>query len=493
MSNLLNVASVREALKGNLLADDLTDEVFTSLSYNSQAVDPGCLFICKGAKFNPQYLLDAQARGALAYVSEVRYEVELPWVQVRDVRVAIPDLADVFYDHPYEAFKLTGITGTKGKSTTTVFLQKILDAHLQASAGKKLSGIISSINTFDGVVDEESALTTPEPLELFQHFANARLSELPFVTMEVSSQALKYHRVQGVTFDVGVFLNIDEDHISAVEHPDFNDYFHSKLELFKQSKHLVINLDSAALPEVLAAVPAGVSYTTISTVDSQADFYAEGISTDGHTVSFTVCGEPIIVGIPGLFNVENALAAIAVSRYYGVSFETIRQALRQIRVPGRMEIFVGENPDLVVLVDYAHNRLSYERLFASTEASYPGFKKIIIFGCPGHKAYNRRQDLAEVSDRHADHIILTMEDQNMEPVHEISEAIAAFVKDTPVSIVDDRVESFAHALSLVDGKTVILFAGKGDETTHKILGKAVPYPSDVEIVKQVLGLDLAKL
>lgn len=488
MTNLLNAVAVRTALAENLVADQLADESFTSLSYNSRAVEPGCLFICKGAKFNPQYLADAKTAGALAYVSETPYEIDLPWVQVRDVRLAAPALADAFHNHPYTAFKLTGITGTKGKSTTTIFLQKILDTHLSETGQAQLSGVISSINTFDGVIDEESALTTPEPLELFQHFANARHSGLPFVTMEVSSQALKYHRVHGVTFDVGVFLNIDEDHISAVEHPDFNDYFQSKLQLFKQSKHLVVNLDTAELPTVLEALPAGVSYTTISTANPQADFYASEITTDGHSLSFTVQGEPIKVGISGLFNVENALAAIAVASHYGISFATIRRALQAIRVPGRMEVFVGANPDLVVLVDYAHNRLSYERLFASTQATYPGFKQIIIFGCPGHKAYNRRQDLAEVSDKYADHIILTMEDQNMEPVREISEAVASFVKETPVSIVDDRVESFAHALSLVDGKTVIIFAGKGDETTHKILGKAVPYPSDVEIVKQALGL-----
>ncbi|MDO5060496.1 MAG: UDP-N-acetylmuramyl-tripeptide synthetase [Actinomycetaceae bacterium] len=483
-----DVSQVRGALDNLLVSDNFGTQatIFTQLTYNSKATQPGALFICKGVKFNVAYLEEAARAGALGYVSEEIYPVDLPCFQVADIRQAMPRLADAFYRHPYNAFKLTGITGTKGKSTTTVFLQKILDTALAGTG--KLSGIISSINTYDGVVDEESALTTPEALELYAHFANAAQTQLPYVTMEVSSQGLKYHRVAGVQFDVGVFLNIDADHISAVEHPDFDDYFHSKLLLFKQAKHLVINLDTAHLEEVLAAIPAGTPYTTISASDPQADFFATQITTDGHTIKFQVGDELIDLGISGLFNVENALAAIAVARHYGISFEVIKAALRTIRVPGRMEVFVGSNPDLVTIVDYAHNRLSYERLFQSCDESYPGYKKIIIFGCPGHKAYNRRQDLAEVSDAHADHIILTMEDPNAEPVPQISADIARFVKDTPVSIVDDRVESFAQALSLVDGKTVILFAGKGDETTHKIDGKAVPYPSDVEITKQALGL-----
>ncbi|MCS4484187.1 UDP-N-acetylmuramoyl-L-alanyl-D-glutamate--2,6-diaminopimelate ligase [Gleimia sp. 6138-11-ORH1] len=488
MSFSLNVSQVRQLL-GSLLCNRAAFELqanFTQLTYNSKAVQPGALFFCKGAKFNVAYLEEAIQKGALAYVSEEVYPVDIPCFQVSDIRVAMPLLAANFYQHAYRSFNLTGITGTKGKSTTAVFLQKILDTSLAAE--QKVSGIISSINTYDGVVDEESALTTPEALELHTHFANAAQSGLPYVTMEVSSQGLKYHRVGEVTFDVGVFLNIDADHISAIEHPDFTDYFHSKLQLFNQAKHLVINLDSAELSEVLEAIPAGIPFSTFSTQDPQADFYAENITTDGHTVAFAVNGEPIKLGISGLFNVENALAAIAVARHYGISFETIRQALAAIRVPGRMEVFVGADPNLVTIVDYAHNRLSYERLFQSCEQSYPGFKKIIIFGCPGHKAYNRRQDLAEVADAHADQIILTMEDPNAEPVPQISADIAAFVKETPVSLVDDRVAAYRHALSLVDGKTVILFAGKGDETTHKIDGKAVVYPSDVEITKTALGL-----
>ncbi|EEH63955.1 UDP-N-acetylmuramoyl-L-alanyl-D-glutamate--2,6-diaminopimelate ligase [Gleimia coleocanis DSM 15436] len=482
----LNVTQVRAALATELIADTLTNQVFTQVSYNSKKVIPGALFVCKGAKFNVAYLEEAIENGALAYISEVAYPVAAAWIQVKDIRVAIPKLANAFYTTPFAAFQLTGITGTKGKSTTTIFLQRILDTYL-ANTGKT-SGIISSINTYDGIVNEESSLTTPEPLELFEHFHNARQSALPFVTMEVSSQGLKYHRVGGVLFDVGVFLNIDKDHISAIEHPDFEDYFQSKLMLFKQVKHLVINLDSAEIDRVLAAIPAHVTVTTISASNPAADFCATNISTDGYSIKFQVSGEEIDLGISGLFNVENALAAIAVARHYGIPFTAIKEALSEIRVPGRMELFIGENPNLVTIVDYAHNRLSYERLFQSCEESFPGFKKIIIFGCPGHKALNRRVDLAEVSDEYADHIILTMEDPNAEPVSEISADIAKNVKHTPVSIVDDRVESFAYALSLVEGKTVILFVGKGDETTHKIHGKAVPYPSDVEIVRGALNL-----
>ena len=201
----------------------------TSLTYDSRKVTNGSLFICKGAAFQAKYLDEAIEKGAAAYVSEQRYptKTNIPYLLVSDIRRAMPPLAEQFYNAPWRELTIVGIGGTKGKSTSTYYLKAIIDDYMQAS-GQKESAVLSSIDTYDGVVREESHITTPEAVELQQHFRHAADSGISFLEMEVSSQALKYNRVDHMRFDVGVFLNIAEDHISQAEHSDFEDYFTSK-------------------------------------------------------------------------------------------------------------------------------------------------------------------------------------------------------------------------------------------------------------------------
>ena len=230
----------------------LTREV-SLVSCDSRQVVPGTLFICKGAHFKVEFLQSAKEQGAFAYLSEKRYDqVDLPCILVSDVRLAMALLADFYYNHPSAKLGVVGITGTKGKSSTAYYLKYIFDEYL-AAKGQPASGVISSIETYDGVEKFESHLTTPEPLDLERHFANGVATGMRYLTMEVSSQALKYKRVRGLKFDVGIFLNISEDHISPCEHENFEDYFTSKLSLFKQTKVACVNLDSAEKERILSA------------------------------------------------------------------------------------------------------------------------------------------------------------------------------------------------------------------------------------------------
>ena len=216
-----------------------------AVTYDSREAGEGTAFVCKGAHFEEQYLRDAIEAGSVCYISENEYglgSAACTEIIVSDIRAAMPVIASAFYGDLSGMLEIVGITGTKGKSTTAYFMRYILDDYMAASGGKR-TAICSGIDNYDGVIEEESHLTTPEIMELYTHMDNALKSGIRYMTMEVSSQALKYDRVDGITFEAGAFLNIGSDHISAIEHPDFNDYLESKLRLFSHCRKACINLD----------------------------------------------------------------------------------------------------------------------------------------------------------------------------------------------------------------------------------------------------------
>ena len=248
----------------------------------------GTLFVCKGAHFREDFLRSAVEGGAFCYLSETEYpDVKAPCILVSDIRKSMAILANFHYDDPWSRIPVIGITGTKGKSSTAYFVKSVLDCYMEKTGGKE-TGVVSSIETYDGIERFESHLTTPEPIDLERHFSNALEEGLSFMTMEVSSQALKYDRVLGVRFAAGAFLNIDYDHISPIEHPDWEDYFASKLELFRQCEKAVVNLDSDHIDRVLEAAKAAGSLITFSERDESADYFGFNVRKDGRDTVFCV-------------------------------------------------------------------------------------------------------------------------------------------------------------------------------------------------------------
>lgn len=371
------------------------------VTFDSKEVVSGGIFVCKGKNFRVEYLKEALERGCICYVSEKRYELseETAWIQVKDIRKAMPVLAAIFYRTEPLPLHLTGVTGTKGKTTTSYYIKAILDVWEKKQQGKE-TGILSSVDIYDGKELVPAKMTTPEAMEIHRHIRNCADESIRYLTMEVSSQALKYKRVRGLKFDVGIFLNISEDHISPCEHENFEDYFTSKLSLFKQTKVACVNLDSAEKERILSASQIAEKVLTFGTTGAP-DIWGHDIEMHGGRISFWVrCDrfhEKFNLRMHGLFNVENALAAITAAYAYGVDVDSMKEALANVQVKGRMEEFESRDRKLVAIVDYAHNRLSFEKLYDSVYKEYPGYEIYTVFGCPGDKALNRRRDLGLIS------------------------------------------------------------------------------------------------
>ncbi|NLV36078.1 MAG: UDP-N-acetylmuramoyl-L-alanyl-D-glutamate--2,6-diaminopimelate ligase [Clostridiaceae bacterium] len=466
-------------------------KVIGNVAYDSNKTTPNTLFVCKGAGFKEVYLDAAAQSGAVAYISEKDYHRELPCIIVNDVKKALALVAEIYYNYPAMKLKLIGITGTKGKSTTAYYVKYILDELLREQ-DKPETGIISSINTYDGVTYEESHLTTPESLELQMHFNNAVNSGLQYMVMETSSQALKYGRVHGIEYDIGVFLNISEDHISPIEHSDMEDYFSAKLAIFGNCKTACVNMESERFPEVMEAARAAGKVLTFG-INEAADIYGYNLRKQGFNTHFQVrCDRfdrEFVLTMPGLFNVENALAAIAVAYTLRIPERHIYTGLRKARSGGRMEIFANRSRDRIVIVDYAHNRLSFSKLYETVREEFPGMKIYTVFGCPGGKAYLRRKDLGLLAGLNSERVFLTAEDPGMEDVRVISEDIAQYVRQNNENceLIDDREEAVKEAILTSEPGTIILITGKGAETRQKYGKEYIPVPSDVELTIKYLA------
>lgn len=463
------------------------------IAHNSKAVQNGTLYICKGLKYKPEYLEEAVKNGAMLYVAE-RENVsnpDFPHIVVNDIRKALAVISTLYYNNPAEKINMIGITGTKGKSTTAYYIKSILDCYMKAQ-NLPDTAIVSSIDTYDGKTCRESLITCPESIDLQENIANAAHCNMQNLVMEVSSQALKLDRVYGIMYKVGVFLNISEDHISTIEHPDFEDYFASKLKFFNQVETACVNLDSDYADRIIENAQKAKKIITFSSKDSKADIYAYDIKKASHTsitfrVKTSTFDKEILLTMPGLFNVENALAAIATAITLNVPYEYIYNGLKVAKASGRMESHMSKDGSIIVIVDYAHNKLSFQKLYESTKQEYPDKRIVTVFGCPGGKAQLRRRDLGHLAGIHSNISYLTAEDPGPEDTVEICKEIASNIKEEHgnYKIVEDRGQAIKEAI-LENPNSVILITGKGNETRQKYGTKYLPCLTDTQYAKEAL-------
>ena len=477
-------------VKGNLEIE------IEGIESNTKNVKKGYLFVAiKGFSTDGhQYVESAIENGATAIMIEegcdlknLKIPEDITVIMAKNTREGLAITASNFYGNPSRKFKLIGVTGTKGKTTTTFMIKEILE-----KAGKKV-GLVGTIATYiNGKKIKDSDRTTPESLELQQLFSQMVEAGVEAVVMEVSSQSLKLHRVDGCEFDIVLFTNFSEDHISPKEHPDMEDYFQSKLKLFHMCKTGIVNTDDlygAKIPDLFPD-----NNITTYGIDNYANVLAKDITITNSYVDFKVKitdrNERVKTGIPGRFSVYNSLAAICVAQKFGVSPEVVKEALAQVRVPGRSEL-VDNKREIPIMIDYAHSPESLQNILQAVK-SYTRGKVISVFGCGGDRDSGKRPIMGEISGRIADFTFITSDNPRTEDPEKIVEQIEEGMKKTKgnYKVVVDRVEAIKQAIQMATKRDIIVLAGKGHEPYQEING--VKHPFDERIIVNELIEEIEK-
>ena len=468
------------------------DVEITDIVNDSRQVGEGSLFFCiKGAVSDGhQYAAEVVKKGARVLIVQDAVEVpeNVTVIRVKDSRLAMSYISAAYYGHPARELKVIGVTGTKGKTTTTYMIKSILEA-----AGHKV-GLIGTIQTIigDEVIPAEN--TTPESCTVQKYFRKMADAGCEFAVMEVSSQGLMLHRTAGVMFEIGVFTNLQPDHIGPAEHESFEDYMACKSMLFRQCRLGIVNEDDPYVEEILKNHTCEVERIGFS---PKADLRASDvkmISGPGFLgVHYHVEGKrnfEVEVDIPGKFSVYNSLTAIAVCSHFHVTEEQILTALKKEKVKGRIEL-IKVSDKFTVMLDYAHNAMSLESLLTTLREYHP-HRLICLFGCGGNRDKNRRYQMGEVSGRLADLSIITSDNPRFENPEDIIEDILVGVRKTDGKYIKitDRKEAMAWAIHHGEPGDIIVMAGKGHETYQEI--KGVKHPMDERVLIQEIVVEDGK-
>lgn len=471
----MTIEQLTERMEYQLLAGSTQKEV-SALVYDSRKIVPGCIFVCiKGAAFDGHtFVGEAAVKQAAAVV--IAQDIEIPSgltvLKVSDTRLALAMLSAAWFGYPAEQLQTIGITGTKGKTTTTYMIKSILE-----STGRKV-GLIGTIEAIIGQERIPAANTTPESYLVQQYFRRMVDAGCDTCVMEVSSQGLMMHRVGGFLFDIGIFTNIEPDHIGPNEHASFEEYLACKGMLFCQCRTGIINIDDAHAGDVISGHTCSIETFGFS---KQADLRAQDvrlIHKPGYLgVAYHasgLCEFDVEIDVPGKFSVYNSLTAIAVCRHFDVPVENMKQALKEAKVKGRIEM-VRVSDDFTLMIDYAHNAMSLESLLATLREYEPG-RLVCLFGCGGNRSRIRRYEMGEVSGRLADLTIITSDNPRDEEPQAIIDDIKQGIAKTNGEYIEiiDRKEAIRYAIRHGRPGDVIVLAGKGHEDYQEIKGKKYP-------------------
>ena len=468
-------------LKYEVLSGSIDVNV-SELVYNTRKVKKECMFVCiKGATFDSHDVAgEAAKNGAVVIVAE--HPVDVPAgtavVLVEDTRYALALISAAYFGYPAKKLKVIGITGTKGKTTTTFMIRSILK-HAGIS-----TGLIGTIEVIIGDKHIPAHNTTPESYEVQEYFAQMVAAGCKVAVMEVSSQGLKLHRTAGIRFDIGIFTNLAPDHIGENEHASFEEYMECKSRLFRQCDIGIVNADDEHCSDILKGHTCKVETYGFS---EKADLRASDLKLVNRPgffgVDYHVSGLlnfDVEIDMPGRFSVYNSLVAIAVCRHFDIPKEDMLAALEVVQTKGRIEK-VKVSDDFTLMIDYAHNAMSLESLL-TTLKEYNPKRLVCLFGCGGNRSKLRRYEMGEVSGNLADLTVITSDNPRFEEPQAIIDDIKTGIAKTSGKYVEiiDRKEAIRYVIENGRPGDVIVLAGKGHEDYQEICG--VKHPMDERVL-----------
>ena len=462
---------------------DLNREISTLVSDNRK-LTKDCVFVCiEGANFDGHSVVnDAFKCNAAAVIVmknvEVPENINTAVIKVKDTREALALASAAYFSYPTKEIKVIGVTGTKGKTTTTYLIKSILE-----NAGYKV-GLIGTIETIIGDEHIPSKNTTPESYVLQETFRKMADNGIEVCVMEASSQGFLMKRTLGTEFEIGIFTNLEPDHIGPNEHDSFENYMECKSMLFRQCKAGILNADDEHLEGILKGHTCEVFTYGMS---ENADYRASNVKLFEEKgvlgISFSVNGRintDVAIDMPGKFSLYNALTAVSVCSYLGIKEDAIKSALKSAKVKGRIEM-VPVSDDFTLMIDYAHNAMALESLL-TTLKEYESGRLVCVFGCGGNRAKSRRFEMGEVSGRLADFTIITSDNPRFEePLDIIADIVTGIEKtDGEYIKIPDRKEAIKYAIENGRKGDIIVLAGKGHEDYQEI--KGVKYPMDERVL-----------
>ena len=476
------------------------------ICYHSGKVRESSLFVCiKGQNSDGHdFVGDALEKGANVFVMHESRELlaEELWkksralesygqakkslciIFVKDTRAALAGLSAAFFDYPARKMRMIGITGTNGKTTTAYMVREML-----RQAGYRV-GMIGTIVTDNGHTEREAVHTTPEAYDLQKFFAEMVNNHCDCCVMEVSSQGILMRRTEGIFFDIGIFLNIEPDHIGKGEHPDFANYLFCKSRLMQQCKIGIVNQDDKHVEEILNGHTCevetfGIEHPADVMAEEVAHCMRNGSLLEHFRIKISCNYFYATMRLPGIFNIYNVIAAVAAVRHFRVKKSEIQSALWRLQIPGRLENLT-EGKNFAFLIDYAHNEMSLRKLLETLRMFEPN-RLIVIFGCGGNRSHLRRYRMGETAGKLADLTIITSDNPRWEDPLDIMGQIEEGMKKTDgrYEKLADRQEAIRYAIMQAKAGDIIVLAGKGHETYQEVKGKRYPM-LDREIVKKYI-------
>ncbi len=475
LSELLTNVDILES-QGNI------DVKISGIAFNSTEVKPGDVFVCiTGFKTDGHaFANDALERGAVAVIAEKKIEdTAATTVIVKNTRLALAYAAAEFYGHPYRKFRLIGVTGTNGKTTTTYLVKSVLE-----SCGQKV-GLIGTNQNMIGDAVIPSHHTTPDSLELMRLFAQMAEEKVDAVVMEVSSHSLALDRVASCEFDIGAFTNITQDHLDF--HETMDNYILAKAELFKKCHTGLLNVDD---PSWTKLKEASICNIVTYGINNPCDIMAKNIDYKANGVKFDLIygdkSQRISLPIPGGFSVYNAMTAAGICLAAGLSLEEIANGLKVAKgVKGRIEV-VETGTDYTVIIDYAHTPDGLLNILNAIRGFAKG-RIVTLFGCGGDRDKTKRPQMGKIAGELSDFCVVTSDNPRSEEPKAIIDDILAGIKDTgcKYTAIENRFEAIEFALDNAEKDDIILLAGKGHEPYQILKDRTIVF-DEREIVLKLI-------